>query len=504
MKIVGELFGSGQMQLPFVLKSAEVMKTAVAYLEPHMEKVEGQSRGRLVLATVKGDVHDIGKNLVDIILSNNGFSVINLGIKQPIEEILKAAKEHKADAIGLSGLLVKSTLVMRDNLQELNRLNVTTPVILGGAALTRKYVEHDLRAIYRGPLFYGKDAFEGLRVMDAISTGQTSKMLITTGVAEDRAAAYCGGGLATLPAASSSAAGTTDSQAARTNSTLEFAVSDIDRRVPVPKLPFAGTRVVKDIPLDEVFPYIDEVALFRGQWQFKSGAMDRDTFRKDTEEKVRPIFNRIKAKVREMNLLKPQVVYGYFWCQADKNDLVVFNPDGKTERLRFHFPRQPDKKRWCLSDFFRPLPENTSGPVNPADLDVLGISCVTVGPDCAEYEKKLFDGGDFTEYLYIHGIGVQCAEALAEMWHKRIRQELGIALADGPTMRELFACRYQGCRYSFGYPACPELEDQVKLFDLLDPARIGCGLTENFFITPEQSTSAIIVHHPQARYFNVE
>lgn len=493
MKVVGELFGSGQMQLPFVLQSAEVMKTAVAHLEPHMAKVDGQSRGKLVLATVKGDVHDIGKNLVDIILSNNGYTVYNIGIKQPIENIIEKAREVNADAVGLSGLLVKSTLVMRDNLQELNRLGLSFPVILGGAALTRKYVEQDLRAIYNGPLFYGKDAFEGLKVMDYVATGRAAELLVQTGVAEERAAVLCGGGVPSLEAVSVGGGGGDE---AGGPSTGDFAVSDIDRKVAIPKMPFYGTRVVRDIPIDEVFAYIDEVALFRGQWQFKSGNKSRDEFRAWTEETVRPIFNRIKAKCREMDILHPQVVYGYFPCQADKNDLVIYRDDRKTEHMRFHFPRQVDKKRWCLSDFFRPK--------ESAEMDVVALTCVTVGSDISAYEKQLFEGGDFTEYLYMHGIGVQAAEALAEMWHKRVRQELGIATADGPTMRDLFACRYQGCRYSFGYPACPDLQDEEKLFALLDPSRIGCTLSENWQIVPEQSTSALVVHHPQAKYFNVE
>jgi 5-methyltetrahydrofolate--homocysteine methyltransferase len=493
MKTVGELFGSGQMQLPFVLQSAEVMKSAVAHLEQYMEKVEGQSRGKLVLATVKGDVHDIGKNLVDIILSNNGFTVFNIGIKQPIDNIVAKAQEVGADAVGLSGLLVKSTLVMKDDLAELNRRKLSFPVILGGAALTRKYVEQDLRGIYGGPLFYGKDAFEGLRVMEAISTGRVKEMLVSTGVGEERAAAYCGGGLASVMEA--------PTEGATGPTTEEFAVSDIDRNIAVPAAPFLGTRVVKDIPLAQIFPYVDEVALFRGQWQFKSGNKSRDEFRAWTEETVRPIYNRIKAKVQELGVLKPAVVYGYFPVQADKNDLVVYDvdadgrPTGK-EKLRFHFPRQPDKKRWCLSDFF--------APTSSGKMDVAAFTCVTMGPDISVYENRLREAGDYTEYLYMHGIGVQMAEALAELWHKRIRQELGIAVHDSANIRDLFACRYQGCRYSFGYPACPNLEDEVKLFELLKPERIGCGLTESHFITPEQSTSAIVTHHPQARYFNVD
>ncbi|MGC9260109.1 MAG: methionine synthase [Phycisphaerae bacterium] len=488
MKVVGDLFGSGQMQLPFVLQSAEVMKTAVAYLQPFMPKSEGQSRGRMVLATVKGDVHDIGKNLVDIILSNNGYTVYNLGIKQPIANIIQAAQEHDAQIIGLSGLLVKSTLVMRDDLQELNRLGIDIPVILGGAALTRDYVEKDLRDIYKGPLFYGKDAFEGLRVMDHVATGKIAKMLVQTGESPDRAELRCKGGVTVAtPAPEAENTGI---------STADFVTSGIRRDVAVPALPFYGSRVVKDIPVDAVFPYIDEVALFRGQWQFKSGAMPRDEFRKWTESHVRPIYNRIKQKCRDMNLLHPQVVYGYFWVQADKNDLIVYAEDKKTERLRFHFPRQMGRKRWCLSDFFRP--------VESGEMDVLAMQCVTAGPDVAPFEKQLFEQGDFTEYLYIHGIGVQIAEALAEMWHKRVRQELRIADKDGATMRDIFACHFQGCRYSFGYPACPNIQDETALFELLDPMRIGCTLSENWMIQPEQSTSAIIVHHPEARYFNVE
>jgi len=476
MKTVGDLFGSGQMQLPFVLQSAEVMKAAVAYLQPHMPKAQGQSRGKLVLATVKGDVHDIGKNLVDIILSNNGYTVYNLGIKQPINNVIEAAKQHDVHAIGLSGLLVKSTLVMRDDLLELNRLGIDIPVILGGAALTRKYVEGELRDIYKGPLFYGKDAFEGLKIMDHVATGKVQEILVATGRAAQAAS------VATAPADKPS--------------TGDYVDSGISRNNPVPPLPFYGTRVVRDIPLDAVYPYIDEVALFRGQWQFKSGTMPRDEFRKWTQENVQPIYHRIKQKCKDLNLLKPQVVYGYFWAQSDKNDLVIYAADKKTQIERFHFPRQTDRKRWCLSDFFRP--------VESGQMDVVALQCVTAGSDVSPYEKQLFEQGDFTEYLYIHGMGVQVAEALAEMWHKRVRQEWGIADKDGLTMRDIFACHFQGCRYSFGYPACPDLQDEEKLFKLLDPSRIGCTLSENWMIQPEQSTSALVVHHPEARYFNVD
>ncbi len=375
MKTVGELFGSGQMQLPFVLQSAEVMKSAVAHLEQFMDKAEGQSRGKLVLATVKGDVHDIGKNLVDIILSNNGYTVYNMGIKQPIDAIIAKAAEVKADAVGLSGLLVKSTLVMRDDLLELNRRELAFPVILGGAALTRSYVEKDLRAIYRGPLFYGKDAFEGLRVMDAVSTGKTQGMLVATGCEESRAAAYCGGGLPRIPGSSdfgpAAGSGAGSTAPSTQHSVSEFAASDISRTGPIPAPPFLGTRVYREIPLESLFPYIDEVALFRGQWQFKSGNKSRDDFRAWTETTVQPIFRRMKTQALESGIFRPAVVYGYFPALADKNDLVIYEidsagqPTGK-EKIRFHFPRQPDKKRWCLSDFFKPVPAQSSS-LKPRD-----------------------------------------------------------------------------------------------------------------------------------------
>ncbi len=436
MKVVGELFGTGQMQLPFVLQSAEVMKAAVAHLEKFMEKADGQSRGKLVLATVKGDVHDIGKNLVDIILSNNGFTVYNIGIKQPIDNIIAKAAEVGADAVGLSGLLVKSTLVMKDDLTELNRRNLSFPtMILGGAALTRKYVEHDLRSLYRGPLFFGKDAFEGLRVMDAICTGKTKEMLMHTGVEELRAAHFCGGGLPSTPGATATIEVL---DAPKGPSTSDFAISDIARDLPIsPVPPFFGTRVVQEIPVEQLFPYVDEVALFRGQWQFKTGNKTRDDFREWTEETVRPIYDRIKEKVRELRVLHPAVVYGYFPVRADKNDLIVYeiDPQGRPtekEKLRFHFPRQPDKKRWCLSDFFRPRPSDSSLLTSDFPFDVAAFTCVTMGSDMSIYENKLREAGDYTEYLYMHGIGVQMAEALAEFWHKRVRQELGIAIHDPP------------------------------------------------------------------------
>ncbi len=487
MKTVGELFGSGKMQLPFVLQSAEVMKAAVAFLQPFMPKSEGSTRGTLVLATVRGDVHDIGKNLVDIILSNNGFKVYNLGIKQPITNVIEAARKYNADAIGLSGLLVKSTMVMKDDLIELNRLGIKTPVILGGAALTRSFVESDLRRIYSGPLFYGKDAFEGLRIMDHLGTGRLLEILLATGEDSETAQLRASGQMA-APAA--------PSPAPAAPAVVKAGPVGIRSDAPIPEAPFWGMRVVSEIPVESIFPYIDEVALFRGQWQFKSGTMPRDEFRRWTQEHVQPIFRRIKQKSVELKLFEPQVVYGYFHAQSEGNDLIVYRDDGRTEWLRFHFPRQTNRKFWCLSDFIAP---KSSG-----RMDVLPAMCVTAGHAITPFEKQLFEKGDFTEYLYFHGMGVQIAEALAEMWHKRIRQELRIADQDGPTMRDLFACHYRGCRYSFGYPACPDLQDQEKLFALLDPARIGCTLSENWMIQPEQSTSALVMHHPDARYFNVD
>jgi 5-methyltetrahydrofolate--homocysteine methyltransferase len=490
MKTVGELFGSGQMQLPFVLQSAEVMKMAVSLLEPHMEKAAGQAKGTIVLATVKGDVHDIGKNLVDIILSNNGYRVVNLGIKQPIDEILRAWREHAADAIGLSGLLVKSVNVMEDNLKSLNEQGLTPPVLLGGAALTRHYCEGHLRGTYRGGVFYGKDAFEGLRTMDMIRAGRSAELnaeidqrqgkrsmaeeLINRTRVEKLAAANAGRGVPAGPPGR----------------------SDVRRDVPVPTPPFWGSRVATGIDLDDVYPFINTVALFRGQWQVKKGALSDDEYEAMIEDQVRPVFERLKESCKDRAILKPAVVYGYFPCNSEGEDLIIWRPESPREEwLRFQFPRQPDKRRLCISDYFRP--------VESGERDVIGMHCVTVGARASEAAQELFKANNYTEYLYLHGLGVETAEALAEYWHKRMRQELGISGEDSPRIRDLFTQHYRGSRYSFGYPACPDMADQSKLFALLDPSRIGCALTENYQIDPEQSTSAVIVHHPEAKYFNV-
>jgi 5-methyltetrahydrofolate--homocysteine methyltransferase len=479
MKTVGELFGSGQMQLPFVLQSAEVMKTAVGYLERFMSKSDGQSRGKIVLATVKGDVHDIGKNLVDIILSNNGYSVINLGIKQPIHNIVEAALTHRADAIGMSGLLVKSTLVMKENLEELNARELDRfPVILGGAALTRGYVEGDLRAIYKGEVHYAGDAFDGLRLMEEIMVRDPVEVQASRAAAPRKGAAQAEVSRPSAPAV----------PAARVQ-------SDVRADVPIPATPFFGSRVVTDIPLGDVFGFVNEVALFRTQWQFHRGKGDRDHFDELIQTHVRPIYERWKVRCQAEQILQPRVVYGYYPCQSDGDDLVVFAEDGRTPRVRFTFPRQAAGRRLCLADFFAGM--------RSGRMDVLGCMLVTIGRKASEVTRELFEEHNYTDYLYLHGLSVESAEALAELWHRRMREELGIAGEDSHDLTRIFRQGYRGSRYSPGYPACPNLEDQAKLFTLLDPGRIGVELSQEFQLDPEQSTSAIIVHHPEAKYFNI-
>jgi 5-methyltetrahydrofolate--homocysteine methyltransferase len=492
MKVVGDLFGSGQMQLPFVLQSAEAMKAAVRFLEPYMEKKGGATaKGTMVLATVKGDVHDIGKNLVDIILTNNGYKVLNLGIKQPIEAILQASDEHGADAIGMSGLLVKSTLIMRENLELMNERGIKVPVVLGGAALTRKYVEDDLKSLYKGQLYYARDAFAGLHTMDLLvgeSRGDDhGKRADAAGleVAEDVEDLI--GEEAKLgirkPARPRKSAG----------DTTHTVRSNVSRDVRIPEAPFYGSRVVERISLADVFSFINETALFKGQWQFKQGRMPLEEYQALVREKVRPIYQELKKRVVQEKLLEPKLVYGYYQCQSEGNDLIVYNDD---KEVRFTFPRQPAGKHLCLADFFA---SKDSG-----RMDVVGFQLVTVGRRASEYSHELFKSDNYSDYLYFHGLSVESAEALAELWHRRVREELGIAGQDSPDLTRLFKQEYQGSRYSFGYPACPRLEDQEKLFTLLDPSRIDVDLTEEFQLEPEQSTSAIIVHHPDAKYFSIE
>jgi 5-methyltetrahydrofolate--homocysteine methyltransferase len=512
MRVVGELFGSGQMQLPFVLQSAEVMKAAVRFLEPFMEKKGGATaKGTMVLATVKGDVHDIGKNLVDIILTNNGYRVVNLGIKQTIEAILAAFEEHKADAIGMSGLLVKSTLIMRDNLELMNERGLTVPVVLGGAALTRRYVEEDLESLYNGRLFYARDAFDGLHTMDAL-TGSGAQGETQAGKAK-AASAKAGAGNGSSADASSDEAeelvgedaklGVRRHSNARPRGVLKSAEaathttrSDVNPNAPIPRAPFYGSRVVAEVPLEEVFGFVNETALFKGQWQFKQGRRPPEEYRALVAEKVRPVYEELKARSARERFIVPQVVYGYFPCQSEGNELVVYHEDERSERVRFTFPRQPAGRRLCLADFFA---SKQSGRV-----DVVGFQLVTVGRRASEYAHELFSTDNYTDYLYFHGLSVESAEALAELWHKRVREELGIAESDAAELAKLFHQGYQGSRFSFGYPACPDLEDQTKLFELLGPERIGVELSEEFQLVPEQSTSAIIVHHEEAKYFSID
>ncbi|MQS14897.1 methionine synthase [Streptomyces kaniharaensis] len=476
MKVVGELFGSGQMQLPFVLQSAEVMKTAVAHLEPHMEKSEDEGKGTIVLATVKGDVHDIGKNLVDIILSNNGYNVVNLGIKQPVSAILDAAQEHRADVIGMSGLLVKSTVIMKENLEELNqrKLAASYPVILGGAALTRAYVEQDLHEIYDGEVRYARDAFEGLRLMDAligIKRGVPGAVL-----PELRKRRH-----ARVEVKPETAGGPTRSDVA------------VDNRVPTP--PFWGTRVVRGIQLKDYASWLDEDALFKGQWGLKpSRRSEGPSYEELVETEGRPRLRALLERVQTEHLLDAGVVYGYFPCVSKGDDLIILDEHGG-ERMRFTFPRQERGRRLCLADYFRP---EESG-----ETDVVGLQVVTMGNRISEAANELFAADAYRDYLELHGLSVQLAEALAEFWHARVRSELGYSGEDPANMKDMFAVGYRGARFSLGYGACPELADRAKIAELLRPERIGVVLSEEFQLHPEQSTDAIVIHHPDATYFNI-
>ena len=582
MKVVGELFGSGQMQLPFVLKSAETMKAAVARLEPHMEKAKGASRGKLVLATVRGDVHDIGKNLVDIILTNNGYTVYNLGIKQPISNIITAFHEHSADAIGLSGLLVKSTLVMRDDLAVLNEQNIDVPVILGGAALTRQYVEQDLRAIYKGQVHYARDAFDGLHLMGQICAGAERRAARSREGTEAprhagaeahtpdapaarrrvgaRNAAEGPAEAATIAAAAPAVERAEPSPAeaeVRTRSAAQvgeeaeqrFGVreieddelapptdpsragpsrarkeavatqraqparmsepsgrtprSDVGHEFPVPRPPFWGTRVVEQIDLRAALGYLNEIMLFQIQWGFRRKGRTPEQWQKYLDAEIRPIYRELVARCQRESILQAQAVYGYWPANSDGDDLVLFEPPRAADRpenhgdeiARFTFPRQQKPPYWCLADFWRPV---TAGVP-----DVAALQIVTAGRRVSEVARAWFAANDYRQYLFLHGLGVETAEALAEMMHKQIRMELGVADRDARDRQQLFKQGYQGARFSFGYPACPNLEDQAKLLALLQPERIGVTLSEECQLEPEQSTSALVTYHPAARYFSV-
>ena len=502
MKTVGELFGSGQMQLPFVLTSAEVMKASVAYLEPHMEQSGEEGKGKIVLATVKGDVHDIGKNLVDIILSNNGYDVVNIGIKQPISAIVAAAEDNGADVIGMSGLLVKSTVVMRDNLAELNSRDMAArwPVMLGGAALTRAYVEQDLAALFDGQVRYARDAFEGLRLMDAmmaVKRGEPGARLPELRTRKVRARP--------------------DAGADQRTEAEDQARSDINTDGPVPEAPFLGTEVIKGIALADYAAYLDERALFVGQWGLKparggTGA----SYEELVETEGRPRLRMWLERMQTEGLLEAAVVYGYFRCVSSGNDLIVLPEGVRGEGLppgsggvtggvappgdkgvleRFRFPRQRRDRRLCLADFFKPQ--------DSGQTDVIAFQLATMGPRVSLATGELFAKNAYREYLELHGLSVQLTEALAEYWHARVRRELGISDSDPDDLDGFFRVGYRGARYSIGYPACPDLADRAKMVRLLEPVRIGVELSEEMQLHPEQSTDAIVVHHPEAKYFSV-
>ena len=471
MRIVGDLFGSGEMQLPFVLQSAEVMKAAVAYLEPHMEKTDEAGKGTIVLATVKGDVHDIGKNLVDIILSNNGYSVVNIGIKQPVNAILQAAEEANADAIGMSGLLVKSTVIMKENLQEMNARGISEkfPVLLGGAALTRAFVEQDLAAVFDGEVRYAKDAFEGLSLMDAVMAvkrGEPGAALPERRTRKVRAAAR--------PMAPED----------------PDAVSTVARDTPAPTPPFWGERIVKGVQLKDYVAYLDERALFRGQWGLSPGKTGPD-YEELVQTEGLPRLRSWLSRVASEGLLEAAVIYGYWPARGSGNEIIVGDPQQPDREIaRFQFPRQKRGRHLCLADYVRP------------DADVIGLQIVTMGRRIDDAAAELFAANAYREYMELHGLSVQLTEALAEYWHSRVREELGIGAIDAPDVAGILKQKYRGERFSFGYPACPDLSQQVPLCDLLGAERIGVHLSEEFQLDPEQSTSAIIFHHPEAAYFN--
>ncbi|MEW5728654.1 MAG: methionine synthase [Pseudomonadota bacterium] len=484
MKVVGELFGSGKMQLPFVLQSAETMKAAVAFLEPHMEKAEGQAKATIVLATVKGDVHDIGKNLVDIILTNNGYKVHNIGIKMPVGDIIKAAREHHADAIGMSGLLVKSTVIMRENLEEMTAQGLDIPVLLGGAALTRKYVEEDCRAAYAsGRVAYARDAFDGLDLMSKVADGSFDAHVAA------RAEAPRSGNTKRL--------GRPAEPALRPVDWDEVALrrSELHKDVAPPAPPFWGARVVEKVPLQNLVPFLNETMLYQFHWGYRKQGRSLDEFKAWAARELRPIAHNMLRRCEKEGILQAQAVYGYWRAASDGDTVVLFAEDGVTEAARFAFPRQAKDGGLSIADFFRPVTD----PVR----DVIALQVVTMGQRASDVANEWFKADKYQDYLYLHGLSVEMAEALAEYVHKRIRAELGFAAEDAADMDKLLKQSYRGSRYSFGYPACPNLEDQTQLLALLGADRIGVRLSDEFQLEPEQSTSAIVTLHPQAKYFTV-
>jgi 5-methyltetrahydrofolate--homocysteine methyltransferase len=488
MKVVGELFGAGKMQLPFVLQSAETMKAAVAWLEPHMERAEGQQKGTIVLATVKGDVHDIGKNLVDIILTNNGYRVVNLGIKQPINSILEAAVQHKADAVGMSGLLVKSTVVMRENLEEMTRRGLVMPVMLGGAALTRRYVEEDcVKSYASGRVAYARDAFDGLDLMDKVVNGRFDAHL-----AELQAKNK--GRVVNEKRKLGRAA---DARPLRPIDVEEirWRRQELTRGMHVPEPPFWGPRTLARVPVKALVPYLNERMLYQFHWGFRKDGRTLDEFKAWAHKELRPILQRLLDTAIQQDILVPQATYGFWKCAADGNDVILFADDGASEVARFTFPRQNKDGGLCIADFFRDVGDN--------ERDVIGLQAVTMGPRASEVAREWFGENRYQDYLYLHGLSVEMAEAMAEYTHKRIRAELGFVADEARDIEALLQQGYRGSRYSFGYPACPNLADQRRLLALLNAEEIGLSLTEEDQLDPEQSTSAIVVTHPQAKYFSV-
>ncbi len=511
MKVVGELFGSGQMQLPFVLQSAETMKSAVAFLEPFMEKSETQSdrgKGKFLIATVKGDVHDIGKNLVDIILTNNGYKVINLGIKQPVDAIIDAYNQHQPDCIAMSGLLVKSTAFMKENLEVFNQKGITVPVILGGAALTPKFVYGDCQDTYKGQVIYGKDAFADLTFMDRLMPAKTQNMWADTAGFLDDYAQYNQRGKKAIEEAEDELNGISK----KPEKPQEPEIIDTTRSpavtldLPRPTPPFWGTKVLtpKDISLDELFWHLDLQALIAGQWQFrKPKDQSRPEYDAFLSAKVYPILEQWKHKIKTEEWLHPQLIYGYFPCASEGNSVHIYAPEAVEQGLTptnlsplvtWTFPRQKSLKRLCIADFFRPISEN--------QFDVFPLQAVTMGDIATEKAQELFKANNYTEYLYFHGMAVQMAEALAEWNHGQIRRELGYGDLEPDNIRDMLAQRYQGSRYSFGYPACPNVSDQFKQLEILGVDRIGMSMDESEQLYPEQSTTALIVYHPVAKYFS--
>ncbi|MDZ7318743.1 MAG: methionine synthase, partial [candidate division KSB1 bacterium] len=472
MKKVGDLFGAGEMQLPFVLQAAEVMKFAVDKLQPFLEKSDRHSQMSIVLATVRGDVHDIGKNLVDIILTNNGYRVYNLGIKCEIDTMLQKAQEVNADAIGMSGLLVKSTAVMKENLEVMKSRNIRIPVLLGGAALTKNYVTDVCQPILDAPVIYCADAFEGLAAMERIKNGQAGTILPESATSP---------ALAIAPIALQK----------ETSPPIQ-----IRHDVPIPVPPFWGDRVISDIDLATVFSYLQETVLFRGRWGYRRGKMSQAEFERQLNDEVRPAFEKLKQRCQNEHLLMPQLVYGYYPCNSLGNEVIIYHPGGHQEWLRFHFPRQQQPPYRCIADFFLPL--------ESGQRDLIAFQVVTVGPHAAKESQRLFEMGSYKDYLMFHGLSVEAAEALAEYWHQQIRLELGIASEDSERIEDFVVQKYRGARYSFGYPACPDLAENRKIFEILQPERIGVTLTEEDQMIPEQTTSAFIVHHPQAKYFTIK